>query len=293
MEFNRRNVLWGLAALAAPLPQFAFAQDAVLPLRTPGLDHLDVIVPDVEATAKFYMGLFKTELHAQEFRGAQRYFVLLDPLTASREVGYIAVGAANGRETKIGHFCTSIHDWQRDSKAVMEGLTKEFAAAGFGEFPGSKGFGALFDDPDGIEIQFLPAPDTLVTAANPSQLVPWHQGLVTPHGVQSVLLRVRDLEKALAWYGIMYGQHQFTPDKSMAYFEFPESETRLYLEQARYEFNQLPGIVLFGVKVEAFDKAAVSEAVVALGGTVLPVQGNPNLLRIRDPDGNIVQLHPM
>ena len=108
-----------------------------------------------------------------------------------------------------------------------------------------------------------------------------------------VLLRVRDLEKALAWYGIMYGQHQFTPDKSMAYFEFPESETRLYLEQARYEFNQLPGIVLFGVKVEAFDKAAVSEAVVALGGTVLPVQGNPNLLRIRDPDGNIVQLHPM
>jgi len=293
MEFNRRNVLWGLAALAAPLPQFAFAQDAVLPLRTPGLDHLDVIVPDVEATAKFYMGLFKTELHAQEFRGAQRYFVLLDPLTASREVGYIAVGAANGRETKIGHFCTSIHDWQRDSKAVMEGLTKEFAAAGFGEFPGSKGFGALFDDPDGIEIQFLPAPDTLVTAANPSQLVPWHEGLVTPHGVQSVLLRVRDLEKALAWYGIMYGQHQFTPDKSMAYFEFPESETRLYLEQARYEFNQLPGIVLFGVKVEAFDKAAVSEAVVALGGTVLPVQGNPNLLRIRDPDGNIVQLHPM
>jgi hypothetical protein len=107
------------------------------------------------------------------------------------------------------------------------------------------------------------------------------------------LLRVRDLEKALAWYGIMYGQHQFTPDKSMAYFEFAESQTRLYLEQARYEFNQLPGIVLFGVKVEAFDKAAVSEAVVALGGTVLPVQGNPSLLRIRDPDGNIVQLHPM
>jgi catechol 2,3-dioxygenase-like lactoylglutathione lyase family enzyme len=293
MEFNRRNVLWGLAALAAPLPPFAFAQDAVLPLRTPGLDHLDVIVPDVEATAKFYMGLFKTELHAQEFRGAQRYFVLLDPLTESREVGYIAVGAANGRETKIGHFCTSIHDWQRDGKAVMEGMTKEFAAAGFGEFPGSKGFGALFDDPDGIEIQFLPAPDTLVTAANPSQLVPWHQGLVTPHGVQSVLLRVRDLEKALAWYGILYGKHQFTPDKSMAYFEFPESQTRLYLEQARYEFNQQPGIVLFGVKVEPFDKAAVSEAVVALGGTVLPVSGNANLLRIRDPDGNIVQLHPM
>ena len=293
MNFKRRTVLWSMAALAAPLPTFTLAQDKVLPLRTPGLDHLDVIVPDVEATAKFYMGLFNTELHAQEFRGAQRYFVLLDPLTERREVGYIAVGAANGRETGIGHFCTSIHDWQRDNAAVMAGMAEEFAAAGFGEFPGSKGFGALFDDPDGIEIQFLPAPDTLVTAATPSQLVPWHQGLVTPHGVQSVLLRVRDLERALAWYGILYGEHKFTPDMSMAYFEFPESQTRLYLEQARYEFNHEPGIVLFGIKVDPFDKVAVSEAVVALGGTVLPVPGNEELLRIRDPDGNIVQLHPV
>ena len=167
------------------------------------------------------------------------------------------------------------------------------AAGGFGEFPGSKGFGALFNDPDGIEIQFLPAPDTLVTAAKPSDLVPWHQGLVTPHGVQSVLLRVRDIERALAWYGVLYGKHTWMPDKSRAYFEFPVSKTRLYLEQARYEFNQKPGIVLFGVKVEPFDKVAVSKAVAALGGTVIPVPGNADLLRIRDTDGNIVQLHPM
>jgi hypothetical protein len=51
--------------------------------------------------------------------------------------------------------------------------------------------------------------------------------------------------------------------------------------------------VLFGIKVDPFDKAAVSEGVEALGGTVLPVPGNAELLRIRDPDGNIVQLHPV
>lgn len=293
MNFKRRSVLLSMAAMAAPLPQFALAQDAVLPLRTPGLDHLDVIVPDVEATAKFYMGLFNTELHAQDFRGAKRYFVLLSPLDEDREVGYIAVGASNGRGSYIGHFCTSIHDWRRDGEAIMAGLTEQFAAGGFGEFPGSRGFGALFSDPDGIEIQFLPAPDTLVTAANPSDLVPWHQGLVTPHGVQSVLLRVRDLERALAWYGVMYGTHAWTPDRSRAYFEFPESQTRLYLEQARYEFGQQPGIVLFGIKVDPFDRATVSAGVEALGGTVLPVPGNNELLRIRDPDGNIVQLHPV
>src|SRR5690554_90388 len=97
MNINRRSLLWSMAALSAPLPRFALAQDAVLPLRTPGLDHLDVMVPDVEATTKFYMGLFNTELHAQAFRGAYRYFVLLNPLTESREVGYIAVGDSSGR----------------------------------------------------------------------------------------------------------------------------------------------------------------------------------------------------
>jgi predicted enzyme related to lactoylglutathione lyase len=293
MNFKRRSVLWSMAALAAPLPPFALAQNAVLPLRTPGLDHLDVMVPDVEATTKFYMGLFKTELHAQAFRGGFRYFVLFNPLTENRQVGYLAVGDSGGRGSYIGHFCTSVYDWQRDGEAVMKGLGEQFAAGGFGEFPGSRGFGALFTDPDGIEIQFLPAPDTLVTVAEPSQLVPWHQGLVTPHGVQSVLLRVRDLERALAWYGVMYGAHAWTPDRSMAYFEFPTSQTRLYLEQARYEFNHEPGIVLFGIKVDPFDKDEVSEGVAALGGTVLPVPGNPDLLRIRDTDGNIVQLHPI
>lgn len=292
-NINRRSVLWSMAALSIPLPSFVFGQDQVLPLRTPGLDHLDVMVPDVEKTTKFYMGLLKTELHAQEFRGGLRYFVLLNPLPENREVGYLAVGDSAGRGSYIGHFCTSVQDWQRDGEAIMKGLGEKFAAGGFGEFPGSRGFGALFSDPDGVEIQFLPSPDTLVTAAKPNQLVPWHQGLVTPHGVQSVLIRVRDLDKALSWYGILYGDHKFTPDKSMAYFEFPASQTRLYLEQARYEFNHQPGIVLFGLKVERFDKAKVSDAVAALGGTILPVPGNNEILRIQDPDGNVVQLHPM
>jgi len=291
MEFNRRNVLWGLAALAAPLPQFAFAQDAVLPLRTPGLDHLDVIVPDVEATAKFYMGLFKTELHAQEFRGAQRYFVLLDPLTASREVGYIAVGAANGRETKIGHFCTSIHDWQRDSKAVMEGLTKEFAAAGFGEFPGSKGFGALFDDPDGIEIQFLPAPDTLVTAALPSDLVVGGQGLVSPIKVDNVLLQVSDIDRALAYYRLLYGNESSRDSNDRITFAF-DNGSRLLLEPTSYQYGSAqPRIARFGISVAPFDRQKVTAGITTLGGTVLEAE-SADVLRFRDTDGNEVELVP-
>jgi len=157
----RASVMMHLPALTATgLPGITSAQQALLPLRTPGLDHIDVIVPDVEATTRFYMGLFNTELHAQAFQGGFRYFVLLNPLNERREVGYLAVGDARGRGTYIGHFCTSVYDWRRDSDAIFKAMGEEFASGGFGEFPGSTGFGGLFNDPDGIEIQFLPAPDT-------------------------------------------------------------------------------------------------------------------------------------
>lgn len=291
MNLKRRTLLCSLAALTSPLPQFALGQSSVLPIRTPGLDHLDVMVVDVEATTRFYMGLFNTTLHAQAFQGGFRYFVLLGTLNDKREVGYLAVGDARGRGTYIGHFCTTVYDWRRDSQAIFESMTTQFAAAGFGTFPGSTGFGGIFDDPDGIEIQFLPAPDTLVTAAEPSQLVPWNQGLVTPSGVDHVLLRVSDLERALAWYTIVYGPPVWNADRTRVWFEFPASNTRLYLEQDRYEFGQITGIVHFGIKVAAFDRAAVSEAVTALGATVLPEAYVSGGLRIRDPDGNVVELN--
>lgn len=289
MKINRRDLLLGLAAVAAPLPHFALAQQAVLPLRTPGLDHLDVMVPDVEASTRFYMGLLNTELHAQAFRGAYRYFVLLNPLTESREVGYLAVGNSSGRPGYIGHFCTSVYDWRRDSAEIYAAMAASFAEAGFGEFPGATGFGT-FQDPDGTEIQFLPAPDTLVTVAEPSELVPWHTGLVTPQGVDSVWLRVSNLERALAWYGLLYGSAVWNEDRSAAHFEFPESQTRLHLEQARYEHGQPLGIVEFGIKVETFDKPAVSAAVAELGGLVLPEPSDASVLRLKDPDGNILRL---
>ena len=68
--------------VAASLPLFgdaiqAQAQPAsLLPLNTPKVDHLDVIVPNVEASARFYMSVFNTKLHAQPFQGGFRYFVL-------------------------------------------------------------------------------------------------------------------------------------------------------------------------------------------------------------------------
>jgi hypothetical protein len=128
---SRRLFLAGLGATALPLQgvlQAAAQQPppgALLPINTPKIDHLDVIVPDVAASARFYMGVFNTRLHAQPFQGGQRYFILLGDLQLpGREVGYVAIGDSRGRGTYIGHFCTSVVNWRRDSTAIMAAITE-------------------------------------------------------------------------------------------------------------------------------------------------------------------------
>lgn len=290
---SRRTFVASLTALAAAGMLGAASVSAqsrsVLPLNTPGLDHLDIIVPDVEASAKFYMGVFNTALHAQPFQGAQRYFVLLGELNDKREVGYVAIGESRGRGSYIGHFCTSVVEWRRDSAAIFAGMGEAFAAAGFGTFPGSTGVGGIFADPDGIEIQFLPAPDTLVTAAVPSDLVPWNQGLVTPRGVDHMVLLVSDLERAVQYYEVLYGPVASRDAVSgRATFQF--SNSHLVLEQARYEYGQAPKIASYCIKVDAFDRQTVEAGLRTLGAELLPSTSAPDLLRFRDPDGITVEL---
>jgi catechol 2,3-dioxygenase-like lactoylglutathione lyase family enzyme len=281
MRVDRRNVM-GMMALLGAMPRLSFGTQPVLPLDTPGLDHLDVIVGDVEKSARFYMGLFKTTLHAQPFQGASRYFVLLNTLGAGREVGYLAIGASRGRGTYIGHFCTSVVEWRRDSAAIMAALKEEFQAKGFGPFEGSSGPGGLFDDPDGIEIQFLPAPDTLVTAAVPSDLVPGMQGLVVPQRVEYVELQVSDLARAVAYYRVLYGREKERKG-NRATFAF-RNGTRLVLEGSTYVYGKaIPRIVRYGIRVQPFDRAATEAGIVSLGGSV--VNAGKDVFRLRDVDG--------
>lgn len=291
MSRSRRSLLLG--TLLLPLAAAAYGQGsappALLPLNTPGLDHLDVIVPDVEKSARFYMSLFKTTLHAQPFQGGQRYFVLLGPLPENRAVGYLAIGASRGRGTYIGHFCTSVADWRRDGEAIFAQMKQQFLAGGLGTFPGGTGIGGIFSDPDGIEIQFLPAPDTLVTAAVPSDLVPWERGVVTPERVDRVQIRVTNLEKAVAYYRVLYGKERES-NADRAEFAF-RNGTRLMLERASYSYGQAKaGIVRFGIRVKPFDRAAARSAIVAAGGIVLGEEGG--VLRLKDVDGIELDLVP-
>lgn len=287
------GVAAGLLGSQVYRPFIANAASAgVLPLDTPGLDHLDIVVPDVEASAKFYMGLFNTTLHAQPYRGAFRYFVLLGELNEGREVGYMAIGASNGRGTYIGHFCTTVSNWRRDSDAIFEGIARESQQKGLGEFPGATGFGGIFNDPDGIEIQFLPSPDTLVTAAVPSDLAPHNAGPVTPLGLDYVALNVSNLDKALDFYRILYGEES-SRSGQQAQYNFPQSDTRLILRESPYVYGNTPGIASFGIKTLAFPEQEIRTLLTSLGATVLPEGENETALRFTDLDGITVELNPI
>jgi glyoxylase I family protein len=292
VRVKRRDFVAGLGAVV-PLPFLASAAWAqappvrLLPLNTPKLDHLDVIVPNVEASARFYMGVFNTTLHAQPFQGGFRYFILFGDLPANRQVGYLAIGDSRGRGTYIGHFCTSVFDYRRDSTAIMAAISEASEKEGLGKIAGGGGIGGIFSDPDGIEIQFLPAPDTLVTVAVPSPLVEPHKGLVTPKGVDHVLLRVADLQKGVQFYRILYGKEairETAPERVW----FQIGDTRLGLEQA--QAGQKPHIDHFGVKVAPFDRRVVSDGLAKLGAQVVPAPGEVDVLRFRDIDGISLEL---
>ena len=296
MIFSRRVFIGGLGATAS-LPLFgpitAWAQpqqNSLLPVNTPKIDHLDVIVPNVEASARFYMSVFNTTLHAQPFQGGFRYFILLGDLPDNRQVGYLAIGDSRGRGTYIGHFCTSVFNYRRDSMAISTALAEAVDKAGLGKLSGGGGIGGIFSDPDGIEIQFLPAPDTLVTAAVPSELVEPHKGLVAPKGVDHVLLHVADLEKGARFYRILNGK-EATHEKSPERIWFQIGDTRLGLEQARP--GQKPHIDHFGVKVAAFDRGAVTAGLTRLGAQIIPSPDETDVVRFRDLDGISLELKPV
>ncbi len=292
--FSRRKFIATLGTAAATLPLLhasevlaAGSRKSLLPLDTPRVDHLDVMVPDPEKSARFYMSVFKTSLHAQPYQGGQRYFVLLGDLPANRQVGYLAIGDSRGRGNYIGHFCTSVFNYRENAAALMEQMKAAFEQAGFGDITAVSrgGIAGLFADPDGIELQFLPAPDTLISAAVPSQLVEWNEGMLTPKGVDHALLKVSDMKKALQFYRTLYGKKDYRDKKKNGRVWFPIGPTRLGLDEVQYQFGDKPRIAHFGIQVAPFDRGAVTESLRKLGSEILPSDDEPDVLRFRDLDG--------
>jgi catechol 2,3-dioxygenase-like lactoylglutathione lyase family enzyme len=277
MMQSRREFLALLGAAAVAQPSASPA----LPLDNLGLEHLDIVVPDPAASAQFYARIFKTKLHQQPIRDTIRYFVLLGDLPADRQVGYIAIGAAQGRPPGIGHYCTLAKVYDR------AGMGRQLEAAGF---PGIRGVGGLgmWPDPDGLELQLFQPPAGLVTAAVPSTLPVVGDGVVAPVGVDHVMLLVSDLDKSLPYYRLVYGTGVESSRENGRVWLRLANNTRIGLEKA--SGGRSPSIGHFAIKVRAFDRGAVTARLREFGVTVLPSPDEPDVLRFADNNGIIVEL---
>jgi predicted enzyme related to lactoylglutathione lyase len=276
---SRREFLamMGAAALAQP-------SAAALPLDNLGLEHLDIVVPDPAASARFYARVFKTTLHQQPLRDTIRYFVLLGDLPADRQVGYIAIGAAApGRTPSIGHYCTLAKAYDR------AGMGRALEAAGFSGIRGAGGLG-MWPDPDGLELQLFQPPAGLVTAAVKSSLPVAGDGVVTPIGVDHVLLLVSDIERSLPYYRFVYGAQAEAPRRSgdpRVWFNL-ERGTRIGLQNAAS--GEAPRIGHYAIRVTRFDRGAVIARLQELGAKVIDSADEPDVLRLLDDNGIVVEL---
>ena len=252
-----------------------------LPLENLGLEHLDIIVPDPAASARFYSRIFKSALHQQPVRDTLRYFILLGDLPADRQVGYVAIGAAGERMPAIGHYCTLAKVYDR------AGVASALQSAGFGV--AAAGPTGMWPDPDRLELQLFQPPAGLVTAAVPSPLDVVRDGLLTPRGVDHVMLRVTSLEKSLPYYRLVYGPSVERPrDANGRVWLQLARNTRLGLEQAAA--GQPPTISHYTIKVASFDRAALETRVREAGGRVLPAPDEPDVVRFADNNGIVVEV---
>lgn len=289
-DLSRRAALGGFGALGLSLlarPALAQAPGqggppptpeqiaAAMPVKTTGIEHIAMIVPDVSVAARFYSRIFNPNRLHKEQDGDLRFYVELTP-------GYIAIGdrLANPVPPFLDHFCTLVEDY--NGAAMTARLQQEGLPQGrFGVFP----------DPDGLGLQLLPVPGGLATTTEPATRLVNGDALVTPMGLAHVLLLVDDIDASAAFYGKFFDAEQVRetePDRIWMEIE----GTRLGL-QKRPQIEP-PRFDEFAVKVAPFDRAAVINELRLIGATIAPDDPKDStLLRFRDPYGLGVALKPV
>lgn len=282
MSLSRRAFIQGIgSALAVPVA--ASAQNAAtppaqsaaapgrtdaLPLKTTGIEHLGVMVTDVERSGRFYGQLFNPALY-REKDPPLRYYATLG-------VGYIAIGSLRDGMPRVDHFCTLVQDYR------AQDVRTSMAAAGLAA-PGRVG---MIGDPDGLQLQLLGTPGGLAQTTVPADRVSSADALVRPVGLEHVRLLVSDVDKSVDHYRKFFnGEVTRVKNPDRAWIQI--AATRLGLEKTPP--GQSPRVGSFGVTVERLDARVVGDALVKLGATIEP-SGDAAILRFRDPDGIMLEL---
>jgi catechol 2,3-dioxygenase-like lactoylglutathione lyase family enzyme len=258
-----------LAAAASIAPAFALRgrleaaelRGDELPLVTTGLEHIGMVVPSVEATARFYSSVFNPEMQ-KEKDAPLRYYVMTG-------TGYIAIGSRDSvPEPKVDHYCTLVRGYDRERMNATL-AAKGMPAASRGVVP----------DPDGIGLQLIAVPGGPGSTAVPGGRLVDGSALVTAIGFDSILLRVADVRRSAAFYGHFFGAARAEEKGQTA---FAAADTKIVLRSV--VAGEKPGVERFTFRVRPFDRNKVTRALTALGAKI-ESDGAAGTLRFIDPDG--------
>jgi len=252
-----------------------------LPLRTIGLEHFGMVVPDVEKAGRFYGPIFNPELH-KEAMEPLRYYV-------SMGIGYIALGANRqpGTPSRIDHYCALVDGYNAEAfRQELEAQGVTVAAGGVG----------MIGDADGIQLQLLGIPGGLARTTVPAGRITDKAALVRPMGLDHIMLSVADLEKSAKYYRLLFGKEwsrNTNPDRLW----FQVGGTRLGLQTMKP--GESPRVDHFCVSVVGYDPASVTASLKDLGAEIVPATDEAQdrtrfrdleLLRFKDPNGIVVEL---
>jgi catechol 2,3-dioxygenase-like lactoylglutathione lyase family enzyme len=275
-EYTRRQALqdtlkW-FGAGAAIWMTAGVADASELPIKTSGLEHIGMQVPDQEAAAKFYGRIFDPQLF-QEKDPPPRFYVKIG-------ISYIAFGGlpANVTSARIDHFCAVGLDYKAQE------MRKSLDEAGV-PMTGQGALG-MAADPDGLRLQFLGAPAGLARTIIPSSRISQDEPAVQAIGFDHIMLAVSDLEKSAGHYRKIFGMEVLRTKKPERIW-FAAAKTRLGLEKVAA--GKMPSVDHISIKVAGFDKRAVTEKLKKLGVEVAP-SNDEDLLRFKDLNGLTMEL---
>jgi catechol 2,3-dioxygenase-like lactoylglutathione lyase family enzyme len=265
----------GRPAGPPPTPEQVAAQ---LPLKTTGLEHVSIWAPDVQEAGVFYGKVFNPALH-KEKQPPLRYYVPLALREPKPPLSYIAIGAANGRPVQIDHYCALVEGY---NPAAMAERLKQEGVQSAGRF-------GMYPDADGLQLQLLGLPGGLAATTEPAARISEDPPIVEPLGLDNVVMQVSDLDRAAAYYRKFF-DGKLTRAGDRVWIDV--SGTRLGLEKAPAGAKAV--ISSFCVRVRAFDRAAVSRKLQAIGAQIVAAdKADGDVLRFRSPMGLVVDLKGM
>ena len=247
-ELSRRE--WLMAAGGLLVAASTGAQSKLLPLKSSGLDHLSITVPDSAAAATFYGKIFDPQVF-HERTGVQRYYVRLGS-------AYLAFGPQANATPYIDHIAAGVVDFVEDDFGKPE--VKSQLTAGGLNAPG--GNLPMISDPDNLRLQLVNTTHGLFDTLMPGGRVTIEPPALVPMGLDHIMVSVTDVEKSVVHYRKLFGQEasrEKSPDR--AWFNLAGS--RLGLQAATA--GQKPGFSHYCVKVAGFDRTAATAKLAKLG----------------------------